>query len=187
MNQPAQNIVREEPARFTIEEFEPLALALVAAGSDDRLELIDGVMTRMPPPQMPHGYWLARLHLKLGSVLDGSGLQTWLDTGLRFAADTLRVPDLLLVRGEGPGEGYVQTSDVLLAVEIAHTTLVLDLGQRKLRFARAGVPHYWVVDVEGQRVHRFSDPRDGDYAAHEEQGFDAPLPVPGTDKVVQLG
>jgi hypothetical protein len=41
--------------------------------------------------------------------------------------------------------------------------------------------------VEGQRVHRFSDPRDGDYAAQEEQGFDAPLPVPGTDKVVQLG
>jgi Uma2 family endonuclease len=186
MNQPAQSIVREEPARFTVAEFSAIASAIDSAELPDQLELIDGVITRMPPPQRPHGHWLSRLHLLLGTAVTGSGNKTLLETGLTVGRDTLRQPDLLLVRDDGEDVGYVQPSDIILAVEVAHTTLGLDLGPRKFRFAQSRIPLYWVVDVEGQRVHRFAEPCDGDYAEHVEQGFDEPLPVPGTSKTIQL-
>jgi Uma2 family endonuclease len=187
MNQPAQNIVREEPARFTVGDLIHLTPALTSLDLPHRIELIDGTLVELPFSQQLHGLWASRLTFALQTMFANSGPLVLAGAGLALAPDTVRRPDLLLVKGGVPGNAYVDPADVLLAAEVADTTLALDLGPRKLRFARAGVPHYWVVDVEGQRVHRFAEPRDGDYAAQEEQGFDAPLPVPGTDKVVQLG
>lgn len=187
MNQPAQNVVREEPARFTIEEFATLADAAAAADIVDRLELIEGVIARVPPALLPHMKIVNDLGFALRRLLEesGSDLTAYCETGLQFGADTLRQPDIMVFKLR-EGRRYVEPSEVLVAIEVADTTLRRDLGPRKLRFAEAGVPHYWVVDIEGERVHRFAVPKDGDYAEHVEQGFDAPLPVPGSDATVTL-
>ena len=39
-----------------------------------------------------------------------------------------------------------EPSDVLLAIEVAVSTLATDTETKRLEYARAGVPHYWVVD-----------------------------------------
>jgi Uma2 family endonuclease len=186
MNQPAQTIVREEPARFTVSEFDSMAAGLVALDLADRIELVDGVITRMPPPLRPHAYWTARVSFLLQTALLNSQLQVLADVGLELDRDTLRQPDILVLNTQDLSRSYVAPGDVLLAVEVADSTLPLDMGPRKLRFARAGVPHYWVVDVEGGRVHLFAEPRDGDYARHDEQPLEAELPVPGTDHRISL-
>lgn len=185
MNKPARDIVREEPARFTIGEFVSLAPALHSLDLPYRIELIDGLLVELPFHQQLHGRWLSDLTFALQKV-ENAGPKVLTGVGLALAADTVRRPDILLVRDVALDDTYVDPGDVLLAVEVADTTLALDLGPRKTRFARAGVPHYWVVDVEGRCVHLFSAPEGGNYAGQAEQGFDAPLPVPGTDRTVQL-
>lgn len=61
---------------------------------------------------------------------------------------TVRVPDLVVVPSDGPEE-RVPAEEVLLAVEIVSPgTRKVDRQFKKLEYAEAGIPHYWVVDVE---------------------------------------
>jgi hypothetical protein len=69
--------------------------------------------------------------------------------------------------------------DLLLAVEVSDTTLGHDLEEKRLRYAAAGIPAYWVADIVGQTLHVFADPRDGDYLRHEVvTDLDAVIPLP---------
>jgi Uma2 family endonuclease len=42
-----------------------------------------------------------------------------------------------------------------------------DLTQKREKYAAAGVPEYWVLDVEGRRLVVFRGPRAGYYPAPE--------------------
>jgi Uma2 family endonuclease len=77
--------------------------------------------------------------------------------------------------------------DILLAVEIADSTLAHDISRKRQAYAVAGIRHYWVVDIAGQRVHCHSDPQDGDYATVTSIAFGDPVPVPGTAATITVG
>ena len=49
------------------------------------------------------------------------------------------------------------TSAVLI-VEVAHTSLFTDTTTKAEWYATAGVPEYWVVDVENRRLLVYRDP-----------------------------
>jgi Uma2 family endonuclease len=61
---------------------------------------------------------------------------------------------------------------VLLVAEVSQGTLRDDLGAKKAAYARAGVPEYWVFDVDGRKAHRFMEPCDGDYREAIVFGFE---------------
>jgi Uma2 family endonuclease len=42
---------------------------------------------------------------------------------------------------------------LLLLIEVADSSLPFDLSIKALLYARAGVRDYWVVDVQGRRIH----------------------------------
>lgn len=48
-----------------------------------------------------------------------------------------------------------QTSDVLLVLEVADTTIDYDLGTKVPLYESVGVPEVWVVDREARQVHVF--------------------------------
>jgi Uma2 family endonuclease len=54
-----------------------------------------------------------------------------------------------------------------LVVEIADSSLASDLSIKRRLYARAGVPEYWVVDLNNRRlvVHRGLDMTKGEYAS----------------------
>ena len=64
-------------------------------------------------------------------------------------------PDLALLRPRSDfyGGEHPRPSDVLLAVEIAETTLEYDLHDKTPRYLGAGIPEVWVVDVVREVVH----------------------------------
>ncbi|MFC4947145.1 Uma2 family endonuclease [Pseudonocardia sp. GCM10023141] len=65
----------------------------------------------------------------------------------RIAA-TVRAPDLVIVRVDGPPE-RVEAGDVLLAVEIiAAGTRNLDSRLKAFECAEADIPHYRLVDLD---------------------------------------
>lgn len=74
-----------------------------------------------------------------------------------------------------------QPADIWLLIEVADSSLSLDLGQKRDLYCRAGIADYWVVDVVNRRVIVHRDPGPEGYAsiiAYAETEAIAPLAAP---------
>lgn len=176
----------QSPALFSVEEFQQLVDTNIFEGS--RVELVEGVVVRMSPAMSPHMRVQRQLAFDLHAIF-GGGIDGWVATfeaSVQFGAQTLRDIDVALIRGLSATEGYLDSANVLLAVEISSTTLRYDLDNKRTEYARGGIPHYWVVDVAGACVHIMGDPIDGDYTSRRRVSFGEPLAVPGCDGTVTI-
>jgi Uma2 family endonuclease len=72
-------------------------------------------------------------------------------------------PDVVVVPGDERTYRDSPTAppatDALVVVEVAHTTLDQDITTKAELYATAGVPDYWVLDVENDRLLVFRDPQ----------------------------
>lgn len=78
----------------------------------------------------------------------------------------------------------VRGSDVQLVIEVAVSSLRIDLNVKSAIYAQHGIRQYWVVDVEAKRtlVHRLA--AGGAYAAPRAVAFDEVLDAPGGARLV---
>lgn len=187
MNHPSTTVLAaEEPARFSVEEF--MAMAPVLGNIPGKIELVDGVIVRMSPANYPHFHYERQLFLKLHAIF-GEGIDGFIvgqELTVRLGEATVRDPDIAIFRDPGMIDFIVDRDVLLLTAEVSDSSLREDLGPKKRSYATALVPEYWVVDIKGQRVHRFTGPADGNYASEELIPFGAPLAVPGTDQAITI-
>lgn len=189
MNKPlASPPATEEPARFSAEEFMAMATEGPLADIAGKIELVDGVILRMNPPNYPHSSGHNEIFRRLDRLLaDTPGdLIVGFEIGVRLGEATIRVPDIAVFRDPGNIRGAMDGANLVLVIEIADTSLAGDLGPKRLSYAAAEVPHYWVVDIVNRRVHRMSRPLDGDYAQRDLAEFGEPLMVPGADRALVI-
>ncbi|MBX9898251.1 MAG: Uma2 family endonuclease [Qipengyuania sp.] len=157
--------------RLTVEEF--LLLDREGAFGDRRTELIAGDIYYMSPQFRPHGFAKDELAYRLRRALEamGSDIRVATEQSVDFGPHSEPQPDIILT-SEPQGEGAIPGSSVLLIVEVSVTTLEFDLGVKADLYADAGVPEYWVIDVNENRVLMHANPRaDG-------SGYDGQLDVP---------
>lgn len=67
---------------------------------------------------------------------------------------------------------------------MSDTTLAHDLGPKAWLYARAGVPEYWVIDVNGRRLHVHREPGSAGYTSTrvvEADGEVSPLARPDAE------
>jgi Uma2 family endonuclease len=179
----------EIPARFTIDEFMELLSSNVFAGGE-KLELVDGVIVRMSPAQSTHALLQRQIFLALNTIFPeraSAEYVAYFELTLPFGQATLRDADVAVAKPFDTSVRFADPATVLLIVEIAHTTLEKDLNSKRLEYARAGIPHYWVVDANGQRVHVMSTIANDDYAVRDLVQFGEPIPVPTTDQTISVG
>lgn len=74
------------------------------------------------------------------------------------------MPDAVIWDGGPLTDAPVPGEKARLCVEVSHSTLASDKGDKRREYAEAGLAEYWVLDVNARVVHRFWSPRDGDYA-----------------------
>jgi Uma2 family endonuclease len=74
-------------------------------------------------------------------------------------------PDVALLhpRTDFYASGRPQPSDLLLAVEVADSSLRYDRGTKRPLYARVGVPEMWIVDLNGGVVDVAREPSEGAY------------------------
>jgi Uma2 family endonuclease len=77
--------------------------------------------------------------------------------------------------------------EILLVVEISETSIARDTGPKRLAYAVAGIPYYWVIDGERSVIHVYREPVAGDYADVSTVRFGAPLAVPETSETIIVG
>jgi Uma2 family endonuclease len=81
----------------------------------------------------------------------------------------------------------VSRATAALAIEVSHSSLRRDLFVKPRIYANAGIPRYWVVDLDGRRAVIHSEPGNDEYARVETCGADATLTAPELGISVSLG
>jgi Uma2 family endonuclease len=140
----------------------------------------------LPPPGPLHGRVQMRIGALLSSIFPARG-DPWVagDTAIAMYEGTLRACDAAVVRGTERASA-LEPEQVLLAVEVAVTTLPRDLGEKAATYAKAGIAALWVVDPEAEVTHVLLDPHEGAYRARSVVRFGEPLDVPGAGTTITI-
>jgi Uma2 family endonuclease len=186
MNKPFSPPARVEapPGGFTADEFDEMMEC--GAFSDMRVELAGGYLERMSPAGYDHGTIHANTIADLALVSRPAGLIIATDLAVRIDDLTVRGPDISLLR-EGNPRGSVPAEKIILAVEVADTSLSKDVGSKLREYARAGIPTYWVIDVHARAVRVLTNPEGEEYRDVEIVRFGEALAVPETDHAITIG
>lgn len=60
--------------------------------------------------------------------------------------------------------GTPQPAEVRLVVEVSDRTLRQDLTAKKAQYGSAGIPEYWIVNINARTLHTFRQPTESGYA-----------------------
>jgi len=132
--------------------------ALPADGN--RYEVIAGELFVTPAPSFDHQDAVQRLFRPIQEYLERTraGYAALSPAHIELGPDTLVQPDLFvvpLVGGRRPRR-WSDITRLLLAVEVlSPSTARADRTVKRRLFQRAGVPEYWIVDVEARLVERW--------------------------------
>jgi Uma2 family endonuclease len=130
---------------MTLEEF-------VALPEDDsaRYELQEGVLVVAPRPRPLQQDAMFRLGMQIHRFLPAD-LTMLLDVDVVIEAGepaTVRAPDVVITTARSDQE-QLKASDVLLIVEIiSPRSRRLDTVLKPFEYSEAGIPHYWLVDLD---------------------------------------
>lgn len=158
--------------RLTVDEF--LLLDREGAFGDRRTELFEGEVYYMSPKHRPHARAVGNLYYALRQCLEegGSGLSVLTDISVRLSDHDVPEPDIA-VTDAPEGDGILPLDSVTLLIEVADSTLAQDMGLKAALYAGAGVPEYWVVDVNGRTIHQMWVAGAEGYAERREVAFGA--------------
>ena len=147
--------------RFTVCDYHQMAEAGILT-EDDRVELIDGEIVEMSPIGGRHMECVNRLTRLLVRAVGDDALVS-IQGSVRLDLYDEPQPDAAVVRDRSYGDDPPAPEDVLLLVEVSHTSLGYDRSRKLPLYAQAGIAEVWIVDVEGARIERHTDPSGGMY------------------------
>lgn len=119
---------------------------------EEPTELVDGQIIKMLPIGFSHSNAHANLLRQLFRQEDPARFRVW-PGGLRISNSGERYPDISLVN---PTITVQPTPrDIFLLIEIADSSLMYDLTEKKNEYEASEVNEYWVVDVRDKAIFRF--------------------------------
>ena len=141
---------------FTVAEIRRMVEAGIIA-EDENFELIEGELVPTSPKGNQHEVVKAAL-IRVFASETSTDYRIAVETSLYLDERTLVEPDLCLYPKNILPED-VTGPDVVLAIEVATSSLSYDLGLKAGIYARHGVQELWVVDAESRAtwVHRQAD------------------------------
>jgi len=156
--------------RFTVAEYYAMADAGILT-EDDRVELIEGEIIQMAAIGSQHAACVNRInHLIVQQAGDHAVVHV--QNPVRLSDLTEPQPDVTVLRPRADfyASGHPKPADVLLLIEVAHTTLGYDRGVKLPLYAASGVPELWIVDVDGAVVDVYAEPQGGRYRIRRSAG-----------------
>lgn len=148
-----------ERYQFTVADYERMG-EMGILDEDDRVELVAGEIVRMSPIGRRHVQAVNRLGHLLYAVA-GDDLTVSIQNPIRIGLSDEPQPDLALLRGAG--KGLADAPAVLLVIEVADSSREYDRTTKLPRYAAAGIPEAWLVDLANEVIERYSEPRNRHY------------------------
>jgi Uma2 family endonuclease len=129
-----------------------------------KIELLDGEIYEMSPQSRPHVIAKNELGWRLREALEtmASPFSALIEPTISVKPNSAPEPDVIvydpaLFRAANKPD-YFGSDCVKLAIEVSLTTLVTDLQYKRLLYAQAKIPEYWVLDIEARCFHQFWSP-----------------------------
>jgi Uma2 family endonuclease len=115
-----------------------------------RAELVEGEIVVLSPRKFAHAATTDRVTEVLRDAL-GSGF--WVRMQLPIVLTDLSEPEPDVSVVPGSRQDYSEhPRGASLVVEVSDTTVLFDRGQKLRTYASAGIPEYWIVDLQAQAV-----------------------------------
>jgi len=136
--------------------------------SDERTELLAGQIVTMASQGRPHVIAVQLLALQLDEFLRDKPYLVRAQHPIQLDDSSEPEPDIAVVEGNilTYTDHHPYPKEVLLAIEIAETTLKKDCETKDKLYAKANISEYWVVDLKHRTLHIFQSPTAQGYSSH---------------------
>lgn len=151
--------------RWTVKDYHRLIGAGIL-GVDDRVELLDGLVVEKSPISSRRAACVRRLHKLLGS-LPGERSIISIHAPVTLDDTSEPEPDVVVLKWKDNfyADAHPQPADVLLLIEVADSTALKDKHQKVPRYAAAGIPECWLVNLEAGKLEKYTEPSEEGYKA----------------------
>lgn len=131
---------------------------------DSPVELINGEIIEMSPINSLHAGTVKRLLRFLSNALTDQyliGAQDPIDLGEYSEPE----PDLSILkyREDTYINSHPGTTDILLLIEVADSSLEKDRTVKLPLYAQADIPETWIVNLQDKQIEVYEGPKDGTY------------------------
>jgi Uma2 family endonuclease len=146
------------------------------------VELLHGEIVDMPPEGEPHACYSSLGAEYLRGLLTNLAVIREAKPITLPNQDSEPQPDLAIV--QPPLGRYLDhhptVAEIFWVVEYSQATLSKDLGEKKATYAAAGIPEYWVVNLQERKLHVFRQPNGQTYQTEttNRDGVVVPLAFP---------
>ena len=159
-------LVEVHRKRFTVDDYYRMAEVGIL-DPDDRVELIEGEIIQMSPIGDRHAGCVNRANDLFTHLFRGKAVVT-VQNPVRLNKYNEPQPDLTLCkwRADFYSSKHPRPEDILLALEVADTTLKKDLKLKLPIYARLGIVELWIEDLRHDQLLVFRDPEGDKYKTH---------------------
>ncbi len=158
--------MRVKSPRWTTERFKLASQA--GCFHDMKVELVGGRLVEMTESP-EHRNTVENLVELFAAVFDKDHWYVARESSVEFD-DWTPLPDIAVCRGprkptythRAPAPG-----DIVLLVEVSQSTYRFDRAVKLPKYAKAGIPLLWIVNLESRAIEVFSEPRGKSYASRK--------------------
>jgi Uma2 family endonuclease len=152
--------------KFTVAEYYRMAEVGILR-PEERVELIEGEIIVMAPIGPGHSGEVNRLNHRF-SHPDNDRFIVHVQNPVQFGDGSELEPDVALLRYRDDyyGTAHPTPADVLLAIEVADTSLEYDREIKAQVYGRAGVPETWIKNLPEDCIEQFTEPGPEGYGQH---------------------
>ena len=157
---PAPTITKR---RFSVKEYYLMADAGILSPRD-RVELIDGEIVQMAAMGSYHAGCVLYLSTAFSQML-GQRAFVNVQNPVRLSEHSEPEPDIALLkpRADFYTESHPRPDEVMLIVEVSHSTVEYDRDVKTPLYAEAGIPELWLVNLDEDFIDGLSDPDGAGY------------------------
>jgi Uma2 family endonuclease len=147
-----------EVRRLSVQDYHRMAESGILQ-PDERVELLEGQIIQMAAKGTAHSAAVTRIDRLFRNRL-GDRVLLRLQDPVRLNDFSEPEPDVAVVH---PNTLFYEDhhpipSEVFLLIEVADTTLKFDREVKAPAYARSGIAEYWVLDVNGRKLHVYRAP-----------------------------
>lgn len=133
--------------------------------SGDRLELIHGEIYEMSPIRSKHAAVVDHLAMIMNQLAKGNVIIR-VQNPVQIDGTNEPEPDISLLkyRSDFYASAHPVPADVLAIIEVSDASIRFDTDVKVPLYASHGIPEYWIIDLESNRIEVYTNPKEGTYA-----------------------
>lgn len=147
---------RSKRRGWTRQEYERLT-EMGFFGPEERLELIEGEIVRKMPQNSPHATGITLTAEALRPLLPPDH-HIRIQLPLALGDHNEPEPDVAIVMGTPRDYRNAHPMSALLIVEVSDTSLAMDRATKAAIYARAGIPEYWIINLNDRQLEIHTNP-----------------------------